>query len=131
MALIGTGITITFVTSTISVELLKVSKNGKEVKSIETTHMASTTNAFKPGKCKNPGVIEIEIQKDPDVIIPIGVEQTITFTYPKKVSASASGHISSVSGFVMSEDEEVPLEDKITSKIKIQATGLWTETIEV
>lgn len=132
-AIVTTGITISFGTSAWVAQILRAGIAGRERPSIDVAHMGTTGGRPKtPGKLYEPGKLELDVIYDPDTEPPISaVPETITMTFPKKASASASGHIKAFNGFIMSVDSEMPLEDKMTAKITIQKSGNDTDTAEV
>ena len=115
-ALIGTGATIAFGTSSYSVEVTNCNRPA-----IDTTHLG-TTNArtFRPGDLYDGGQVEVDIHYDPDDHPPIsGAEETITITFDVP-SGLTNGATAQFTGFIIETGIENPLEDKVTGSYTIK-----------
>ncbi len=132
MAQIGTGTTLTAGTSAWTGEILKISIDGQERPSIKTSHMGTTGyDTFKPGSLVDPGKLDVEVAYAADTPPPItAAAETWTVQFPKVTGGSTNGHKTAGSGFITSKSVEIPLEERITSKISIKFSGTITETAE-
>ena len=135
-ARIGTGTTITFVTSGFTAEIVGISIDGIKRESIDVTHLATPVAGAGevgsrekiPSKHVDPGQLKLTCHYDPDTDPPIqGAKETVTVTYPLEAGqltpASEQGD-----AFIVDVGVEVPLEDKMMRSITIERSGPWTRT---
>lgn len=128
---VGTGSTITFQSGLIA-EILDVNWNGMARSSHETSHMGSANNAktFVPGKLRDPGEIQVEINFDGDAnywLALIQAAETVTLTFPIP-SGDVSGPSLAASGFLTNVDVSDPMEDVMTATLTIKLSGDVTQT---
>lgn len=118
---VGTGISLSFGTSSFSAEVLSASHNSISREAIDTTHHGSTSNREKiPSDLVDPGTIDFEIHFDPDSQPPVdGAAETLTVTFPTPAGGT-SGATLEGTGFVTEWTFTGPLEDKMT------ASFTWT-----
>lgn len=117
MATVGTGLTVTFSTGFLA-EILNGKWTGYERKSIDTSHMGTTTAmTFTPGSLADPGQLECEILFDAGTKPPINsAAESVTVTYSDASTWAASG-------FMTNFDWESPLEDRMTATATIKFSG--------
>ncbi len=102
----GHGAAVTFDTSSTFDALIdSVSVEGKSTEAIETTNMGSTSKTYMPGDILNPGGLTVSIHADTGETVPVGVEQEITFTYPKK-TGQTNGATLVGDGFIVSTSSD-------------------------
>lgn len=133
---IGTGTTITFGTSGFTAQVLAVRGPNPARGSVDTTHMGSTAatadqqggRTHIPTKLADMGEIELDIHFNPDTWPPVrGNAETVRLTYPIPSGLSSGAYIEG-SGFILSFDSVVPLEDKITGTLRVKCSGVWVPT---
>ncbi len=133
-AMVGTGTTISFskwldeLSAPVPVIVLEVTPPEYTKEKIETTHMGTRTTqnitdevpgfgTSLPSALIDPGEASMEIAFQPEHgIPPIGIMQRITITFPDTT-------VWAFDGFVTNFSPSVPLEDRMTASITIQATG--------
>lgn len=125
-----TGTTITFGTTGFTANIIgSINWSGISRAVVETTHFGSTQagsrqvggRTFTPGKLVDPGTLQIEIQYDPTLEIPVRRDpETITIQPP---SGQASGTIAGT-GFVTDVSIGEPLEGLPTATLTIKWSGL-------
>lgn len=121
----GYGFTIEFADSGFTAEIIGASRSGRERKAIDSTHMTSTNGwgTFFPSDVKRAGQLTLQILYDPDEDIPLEEPaEEITITYPIPAGGSA-GATEVVEGFIVTYDEEIPLEDRMTASVTVQFSG--------
>ena len=127
---IPTGTTITFGTTAFTAKIIgNIQWSGQSRPAIDTSHFGSTLpssrqiggRTFTPGKLIDPGELQLEIQYDPTLEIPLRqAAETITIQPP---SDQASGTISGT-GFVTAVSASEPLDGLPTANITIKWSGL-------
>jgi len=118
---IGTETTITFGTSSFSMEITNIDVGSISRGAVKTSHMGTTTaHSYIPTDLHEPPVITVEGHLDTTTqpIISSAAE-TITITAPDSSTYAGSGFMTEF-GFTM------PLEDVMTATFTIQGTGTWT-----
>lgn len=118
MAIIGTGTTITFGTSSFTAAVISIGQiASNERVAIETSHMGTTDwHTFLPGKLVDGGELQFQIAFAPAAVPPItGPAETITIAYPGGTYVG--------SGFVTNYTPTAPLEERMTADITIKWTG--------
>lgn len=127
---IGTGVTITFGTSSFAARVASISIDGMSREAIETSHLATTVDAmggrtYIPGDLVGAGTLTLEIHFDPTLTPPIGAAaESITITF---VNTEASTW--QFSGFATAFSASIPLEDLMTGSLTVQITGKITITV--
>lgn len=130
----GNTSTITFGTSGISMEILNFTPPGVNVEEIDMTHLGSTWQERNAGAVKMTGELTITAIYDPDktnttdgnINDAIGVEETITITFPNPGSTAAT---IAFSGFVKSyEPGEVSNDTRAEITLVIAVDGALTIT---
>lgn len=133
---IGTGTTVSFATSLFSAQVLAVRGPNLTRGSVDTTHMGSTLPSSTelggrthiPVKLPDMGELELDIHFNPDTWPPIrGAAEVIRLTFPIPSGLSNGAYIQG-SGFVISFDSAVPLEDKMTGTLRVKCSGVWVPT---
>lgn len=126
---VGTGISITFATSSFTAEITDVQGQGISRESIATSHHGSTTYMdFIPGDLTDPGEVTLEFSFDPDEQPPItGPAENIIITFPTP-AGGATGATAASSGFITEWSWGAPLEEKMTGNATIKLTGTTTWT---
>lgn len=123
MAIIGTGTTITFGTSTgFTPDVIAFGQMASwERPAIETSHMGTVSwHSFAPGELVDPGECQMTIAFQASEVPPItAVPETITITF--------QGGTISGSGFITSYTPNAPLEERMTADITIKWTGTNTQ----
>lgn len=125
----GTGASITFGTSGISLRVNSIDWDGIERVSIDTTHLGTTTaRTFIPGDLYDPGMLNVEVQFDPSTALPmLLVAETITLSFP--IPAGSSTHPTwAASGFITKYKPGVKLEALMTGTLEIKFSGQITVT---
>ena len=130
MADVGTGITISFGTSSFSAEFLNVSQSGITRVAIPTSHLGTTSrHTFMPGDLVDEGEFTAEFAFNPNNQPPIsGAAETITITFPVP-SGSSNSATAAFSGFCTGWEWTGSLEEKMTANltIKISGTVTWVD----
>lgn len=129
---IGTGTTVTFLTSAFSAQVTSISMSGLSRESVDVTHMGSTGTlggkAFIPGKLADPGELTLEIHFNPDDTPPImQAVETIRITFPL-ITGDTTPAKWECSGFATGFEFTDPLEAKMTGSLTIKCTGNITIT---
>lgn len=126
---IGTGITVTFLTSSFSANVIGIDGPGMERASIETSHLATTTaKTFMPGDLYDAGQLDLEIQFDPNLNPPISsAAETIRITWPLASGQSVAAKWE-FSGFMTAYKPSGKLEELLTGTATVKATGAITMT---
>jgi len=124
MAEIGTGTTITF-DSGFFAEILDVKGPDASRKSIETSHMGTTTaHTFTPGDLVDWGEVTIDIAFRPGTRPPIDdAAQSCTITFPDTGAATWA-----FTAFMTRFSPSTPLEDRMTATCTLKITGDVTVT---
>ena len=123
MAIIGTGTTIAFGTSTsFTPQVIAFGQMASwERPAIETSHMGTTSwHSFLPGELVDPGECQMTIAFAPGTIPPITAA-------PETITIGGFGGTISGSGFITSYTPGAPLEDRMTADITIKWTGTNTQ----
>jgi len=117
MAQNGTGTQIQF-GSGFFAEILDITPAGMERKSIDTSHMGTSTNkTFIPGDLVDNGNLEVEIAFDPDAIIPIAdASESVVITFPDSTTWTFSA-------FMTAFKPKTPLEDRMTAQCTLKISG--------
>jgi len=135
-ARIGTGTTITFLTSGFTAEIVGISIDGIKRDSIDVTHLATPVAGVGevgsrvkiPGKHVDPGQLKLTCHYDPDTDPPIqGAKEEVKITYPLEEDELTAAYEQG-DAFVVDVGAEVPLEDKMMRTITIERSGPWTRT---
>lgn len=128
---IGTGLTITFGTSSWSANFTVSNWSGLSRESVETTHLGTTTaKTFTPADLYDAGELQIDFQFDVDDFPPIDqVAETITVTYPLSSGGSTAGTWVA-SGFMTNFDHSVETETLMSGSATVKFTGSITPTDE-
>lgn len=131
MADIGTGATLTFGTSSVTLEILSIEISDISREAIDTTHL-ETANArtFMPTDLYDPGTMEIEVLYDDDNVssnqIPFSAAaETLTIEWPAVAPATTGGQFVTT-GFITNVSISTPLEDRITATISFKFSGAIT-----
>ena len=133
---IGTGTTITFLTSGFMAEIVGISIDGIKRDSIDVTHLATPVAGVGevgsrvkiPGKHVDPGQLKLTCHYDPDTDPPIqGAKEEVKITYPLEEDELTAAYEQG-DAFVVDVGAEVPLEDKMMRTITIERSGPWTRT---
>lgn len=125
---IGTGCSITF--SGFTMQATEVSLSGMERASIETTHLKTTqgssdacSRTFIPGKYADPGILNANVQFNPDALPPIeGTAAAITVTFGSGATWTCS------SAFMTSFQFTAPLEELMTATAAWKLSGALNAT---
>lgn len=128
MAAEGTGTTLTFGTSSLSLELTSIQLNGRQRVSLETTHLGTTGHkTFTPGELIDAGGSTIEFYFDgtQDIGTQIAADpETLTFTWPNGDTSFA------VSGFAIEDGKSgISVDTLMTGTMELKFTGAPTEDI--
>lgn len=124
MAVVGTGITITF-SSSFFAEILEVTGPSASRVSIQTSHMGTVGNhTFTPGDLVDWGELSVSIAFNPVTDPPIGsAPETVTITWPNSGTATWA-----FTGFMIGFTPKGPLEDRCTADCTIKVSGDVTVT---
>ncbi len=122
---VGTGSTITFGTSSFSADILDINRTGITRPSIDVTHMGTTGGReFMPGDLYDPGEIEVEFGWIGTLDPPYdGAIETVTIN----CAGAGSGHNWASSCFCTNFEFGLPLEEKMTARMTLKATGDITQ----
>lgn len=119
MGQVSTGITITFAAG-FAAEILDVSLGGTSRKSIDTSHMGTTTAmTFTPGDLADRGEMTIELAFIPKTKPPINAaagDTVITF-------ADSSASVWTFTGFMTGFEFGAPLEERMTATATVKVSG--------
>ncbi len=126
MANEGTGATITFGTTGVSLEATSIQSAGIAWSSIETTHLGTATaKTFMRGDLYDPGTVNVNFNTDPDsldTLIGAAASETITITYTDTPAATEAS-----TGFIMSIDPSTHEVDSVVSgSLTVKRTGAIT-----
>ncbi len=128
---IGTKTTIAFATSLYSAEVLDLNFTGFTVEKIDTSNFGTvlpTAPDFGamtsiPSCLVNPGDLTIDVHWNPFLDQLVGQPpELITLTWPLS-SGDTTSTIYTFTGYAISQDVAVPLEDKMVSSITIAISG--------
>ena len=102
----GSGATLTFGTTGVSLDLLTIQGTGVSREALETTNLGTNTaQTFMPSDLYDPGEIAITFQYNPNTQPPFSnAAETITITAPVP-SGNTNGATAASSGFVTNFDE--------------------------
>jgi hypothetical protein len=124
----GTGATLTFGTTGVTLDITSIASGGITREALETTNLG-TTNAktFIPGDLYDPGEITVQFQTNPDTQPPFtNASETVTITYPVP-TGSNNGATEASSAFVTSVDVSTCEVDSIMmGSCTIKRTGAIT-----
>lgn len=126
---VGTGATVTFVTSGFAANITAVSHSGIERASIQTSHLLTASyHTFIPGDLTDGGELEISFQYDTahaSTNIPplLGAAETIALDF---TGSATSGAQVRGSAFLTSMSYDVPLEELITGQFTMKFAGAVT-----
>lgn len=92
---VGTGITLTFATSSFSCEIVEVTPPGSSRESHDTSHQATTTNkTFTPSDLVDNGELSFTMHFDPSKTPPIAsAAEVITIGYPSGAAWDFTGYM--------------------------------------
>ena len=115
---VGTGITLTFGTTSWAPEIVEVTPPGSSRESLDTSHQATTTyKTFEPSSLVDNGELSLTVHFDPSKAPPIAnVAETITMAFP---SAAAWDF----SGFMTSFDPQGMYENVMVANVTIKVSG--------
>lgn len=127
---VGTGASLTLVTSGWTGEILSINGNNigaREV--VETSHLGTTVaRTYMPGDLYDPGELEVELAWDPDEPPPYAaVAEVIRVTLPIP-AGGAGGAKYEASGFLTQTGFAVPLEERMTASFTVKWSGEITQT---
>jgi len=130
----GTGVAIAFATSSFAAQLTNLDTSGMSRDAIDVSHMGTTLpSALEMGNREfiesdliDPGELSGTFHFDVGVRPPVNeVLEQITITWPKTptqaVAATWVGN-----GFFISNDQAIPLGDKMVQSGTIKMSGKWT-----
>jgi hypothetical protein len=127
MSFEGTGATITFGTTGVSLEANSIQSQGIEWASIEDTDLGNTTaKSFLRGDLYDPGTITVGFNwtSDLDDLLSSSDSETITITYPNTDSSTEASD-----GFIQSIDPSTLEVDTLaTGTLTVKRTGPITYT---
>ena len=127
---IGTGTALTFGTTTAldALEVTNFTQEGRSVPAADSSHMESSSERTKKfGTLEEPGTMTVEVLLDPDLTVPLGVDETITLTYIKETGES-TGATYVGTGAVTEVTETIPLEEMMSATLTITKSAKWTRT---
>lgn len=117
-AIIGTGSSYSY--SGVTYKVLRMSIDGISREFVEADKMDTTTWQEKlPKSLADPGTVTMDIEADGTLPTMSTTAATLTITFSNSTARSVSGYLASVSN-------EIPLEDKTTGTITWQCTGAWS-----
>lgn len=128
MADIGTGSSLAFGTTPITVEYTSIEVSGMARESIDVSHLGTTDyKIFIPSKLRDGGEITCEGLLDPDqgdaLLTKLGASaETITFTFPTP-AGGAAGATLVVNGFMTSLEFGTPMEEEMPFSLTIKING--------
>lgn len=124
MADVGTGTTVSFSVSAISLEFLDVQGLSAEIASIDSSHMGTTAWRSKiPSDLKDAGqvVFTVHWTGGESVFAEIGTVQTVTIDW------GGSGNTTALaSSFISNVEPGASLEEKMTADITVTVGGTVT-----
>ena len=90
---VGTGITLTFATSSFSCEILAVTPPGATREALDSSHQSTTTyKTFEPSSLTDWGSLEFDFNFNPAKTPPVAATaETITISYPADAAWDFSG----------------------------------------
>ena len=121
-AAVGAKTTISFKTSSVDVDVRRITIPEEVRKAILTTHLTTSgySDTFIPTVYSDPGQIDFEYNYDPDNTIPFGNPETIEITF-------VSGAVIRVGGFAIKRGgANVENESLMVGKATIKVTGAIT-----
>ena len=126
---IGTGITITFLTSAFSANVMGIDGPELSRPKVPTTHLGTTTaHTSMPGDLYEIGEVTLDIQFDPNLNPPISsVAETIRITWPLAAGQSVAAKWE-FSGYMVKYKPIGKLEELLTGTAVIQGSGAVTMT---
>lgn len=127
---VGTGLTITFGTTSYAAEITGANFDGANVPVIDTSHMGTTGARTKRfGDLIDEGQVRVQIHFNPNAQPPMGTEETVTITFPIP-SGDTNGATAAGTGGITERGMEVPLEDKMVGEYTITWTDdvTWTDS---
>lgn len=138
----GTGTTLVFVTSAVTMLLTALRRQGVKRGDVDTTHSASTQTSnvlwrtFRPSRLADPGGLGFTAHFDPADAIPFNAPETLRIEFPPDELASpaiTTGAKIAFNGYVNAQDEDFHLLDDETMKadVTIKASGVYTITAPV
>lgn len=116
---IGTGTSIAFASGFLA-EILSVSGPDASRKSIETSHMGTSSNhTFTPGDLVDRGEMSVEIAFDPETEPPVDdAPSECVITFPDSGATTWT-----FTGFMTGFSPSTPLEDRMTATCRIKVSG--------
>ncbi len=120
---VGTGLTLTWNSTTFVMEILGLTADGEETPIIDVTHMLSTTSrAFIGGDLRDDGSVDIECHCQTDQMNHIRAGSTGTVS----VTAPAGATTKNITGgwICQSRNYAIPLEDKMTIGYTMKWAGI-------
>lgn len=125
------GASLTLATSGETFQILEGSKDASSVEMVDTTH-TGTSGSYRtkiPTDLIDGGSYNFTIILDPDNDETnfVGVQQTVTVTYPIP-SGLTNGATWQFSGTISEYTQELPMDDKMTAEITISVDGAITIT---
>lgn len=129
----GIGVTVTFATSSITLNMLDITLDGASVADIATFDQATTGyKTYVASTLIEGGTVTVNCNLnayDHNALFgAIGVSQTITFTLPKVVSTDTTAPAYSFTGYINSVGESSAIEDLSKCPIKIKVADDITFT---
>ena len=126
MASEGTGASITFATTSVTLDVTSIQSQGITWAALDTTYLGTTTaKTYKRGDLYDPGTITISFLADPDdfnELLASSATETITITYPSGATEASSGFISSI------DPATAEVDNIVSGSLTIQRTGAITFT---
>lgn len=128
---IGFGTSITFASGFFA-KVTGVRWTGLQREARETSHMSSTNGwrTFLPTDLKDPGTLELDLQFDKNAATKTNLAsaaETVTVTFPTP-AGGATGGSWACSGFMLSFEPDIPLDDVMTASSAVKFTGEPTFT---
>lgn len=122
----GTGATVTFGTTGVSLEATSIQSAGISWAALETTYLGTTTaKTFVRGDLYDPGTITVSFNTDPDTyddLIGCSDSETVTITYTDTPAATEAA-----TGFITNFDPSTHEVDQIVSgSVTVKRTGAVT-----
>ncbi len=121
---LGTGTTLTFGTSSFTIDVMSVDGSGNETReAIRTSHMGTTgTHTYTPSDIMDGGTFTVEGNFDGTQDPPTsGAVETITIDW------GGSGYTWAFDGFITEFSPSAPFEDKMSGSFTIQVAGAITK----
>lgn len=114
---VATGITIGWAVNGFTAHKVNVSGPDISVEDIDVTHQGSSNALeYKPADLIDNGELSFGFHFNPDTTPPVGVEDTITVTWP-------SGCTWAFEGYMKSYTPDAPLNDAMTGDAVIKVSG--------